>query len=220
MNPLPPITKYLLWAIGIAFVVQMLAPEQMLLNFALWPLGDVSVGGPAQSLFRPWQLLSYGLLHGDFMHLFLNAIGLFQFGGQVEYAVGRKRYIHFVLATTIGAALCQLVVAAAMADSGSPIGYTVGASGFIYGLLLAYGLMYPHERVMLMLPPVEMSARTMAIGFGALALLLGVFGAGGGVAHFAHLGGMLAGWLMLRYWQGKPPFGRRPRPRPPLRSVK
>ena len=203
MNPFPPITKYLLWAIGIAFVVQLLAPQQVLLNFALWPLGDVTMGGQSLSLFRPWQVLTYGLLHGDFMHLFLNAIGLFQFGGRIEDALGRKRYIQFALACTIGAALCQLVVAAALADSGSPIGYTVGASGFVYGLLLAYGLMFPHERVMLMLPPVEMSARTMAFAFGGLALLMGVFGTGGGIAHFAHLGGMLFGFLLLRYWSAQ-----------------
>jgi membrane associated rhomboid family serine protease len=109
-----------------------------------------------------------------------------------------------------------------MVESGSPPFPTVGASGFVYGILLAWAVMYPHERVFMILPPVEVSVRTMVMIFGGLALFLGVSGTAQGVAHFAHLGGMLFGWLLLRYWQGKPPFGKRKPPppkRPNLRSV-
>jgi membrane associated rhomboid family serine protease len=98
----------------------------------------------------------------------------------------------------------------------------VGASGAIYGVLLAWAVMWPHDRVLMILPPMEVSVRTMVLIFGGLELFMGVTGTMQGVAHFAHLGGMLFGWLLLRYWQGKPPFGkRRPPPpkRPNLRSV-
>src|SRR5918993_3839156 len=103
-----------------------------------------------------------------------------------------------------------------MTNSGTPAFPTVGASGGVFGLLLAYGLLFPHERVMLLLPPVEMSARTLVIVFGVISLLMGVTGTAQGIAHFAHLGGMLFGWLLLRYWRGQPPFNKRRPPGPRL----
>jgi membrane associated rhomboid family serine protease len=217
--PLPRVTKYLLWALAIGYLLQMVAGNVALMYFALWPLGGVSaeLGG---SLFQPWQVLTYALLHGNFMHLFLNGIGLFQFGPRIEYALGEKRFLQYVLVCTLGAGLCQLLVTTLIVRSGSPAFPTVGASGFIFGILLAYGAMFPRDRIMLMLPPIEMSARTMVIAVGALELLMGVTGTLQGVAHFAHLGGMLFGWLLLRYWSGKPPFGKRKPQRPHLRSVR
>ena len=217
--PLPRVTKYLLWALAIGYLLQMMATEVALMNFALWPLGELAPEQGGGTLFRPWQLLTYALLHGNFMHLFLNGIGLFQFGPRIEHALGEKRFIQYVLVCTVGAGLCQLLVTTMMVRSGASPFPTVGASGFIFGILLAYGAMFPHDRIMLMLPPIEMSARTMVIVFGAIELLSGVTGTMQGVAHFAHLGGMLFGWLLLRYWSGKPPFGK-PKPRRPnLRSV-
>lgn len=214
---IPPVTKYLLWAIGIGYLLQMIAPGVMEANFALWPWD--SAGDAGGQPFRPWQLVTYALLHGGFAHLFFNAFGLFQFGPRVEYALGQKRFLQFVLACTVGAGLCQLAVGTWMVNSGYQAFSTLGASGFIYGILLAYGVMFPHERIMLILPPVEMSARTFVIIFGAIELFLGVTGTNQGVAHFAHLGGMLFGWLLLRYWQRKPPFGKPRPPRPKLHSV-
>ena len=85
---------------------------------------------------------------------------------------------------------------------------TVGASGALFGLLLAFGMLFPNRTIMPLFPPIPMKARTFVIVFGALELLLGVDG-GTGVAHFAHLGGMLGGFLMIRYWRGQLPFGRR-----------
>jgi membrane associated rhomboid family serine protease len=90
-------------------------------------------------------------------------------------------------------------------------GPTIGASGGIYGLLMAYAMLFPRERVMLLIPPIPMSARTLVIVFGALSLLMGVTGTAGGIAHFAHLGGMLFGWLLIRYWRGQSPFTRKPK---------
>ena len=95
---------------------------------------------------------------------------------------------------------------------------TIGASGGIYGLLLAYGMLFPRERVMLLIPPIPMSARTLVIVFGAIELVMGVTGTAAGIAHFAHLGGMLFGWLLIRYWGGQPPFARR-KPPPRFRVV-
>src|SRR3546814_12885501 len=98
-----------------------------------------------------------------------------------------------------------------MASQGAPVGPTLGASGGVFGLLLAYGMLFPNQRVMLLIPPIPMKARTLVIIYGAIELLLGFTGLQPGVAHFAHLGGMLFGWLLINYWRGKPPFSRRGR---------
>lgn len=225
MNPIPPVTKYLLWALGIAFLLQQLQPQTATIYFALWPWGEFQDSGQVYNLFQPWQLLTYGLLHGSFMHLFLNAFGLIQFAPRIEYALGQKRFIIFCLVCTIGAGLCQLAIGTWQLNNGGNPYPTVGASGLIYGVLLAYGMLYPHERIMMLLPPIEMSARTFVMVFGGIELFFGVTGTMAGVAHFAHLGGMLFGWLLLRWWQNKPPFNRTPRPPPPpkrpnhLRSI-
>jgi len=86
---------------------------------------------------------------------------------------------------------------------------TVGASGALFALLLAFGMLFPNRVIMLLFPPIPMKARTFVIVFGALELFLGLYSRGSGVAHFAHLGGMVGGFLMIRYWRGQPPFGRR-----------
>jgi membrane associated rhomboid family serine protease len=215
LSPIPLVTKVLLWAIGIAFLLQQLNPDVATIYFALWPIGDVAAQGQVYNLFQPWQLLSYALLHGSFIHLFFNAFALIQFGPRLEYSLGRKRYIQFLLVCTIGAALCELVVTTMMLRAGSPPIPTVGASGAIYGVLLAWAVLYPHDRVLMILPPMEVSVRTMVLIFGGLELLMGITGTMQGVAHFAHLGGMLFGWLLLRFWQRRPPFGGGRKPPPP-----
>ena len=223
MNPLPPVTKALLWAVAIVFLLQQIAGEFLLLHFALWPWGDFPVGTGADGLpvsagFQPWQLVTYGFLHDpqNFFHLFFNGLALYQFGPRVESSLGSRRFAAFYFTCLVGAALCQLLVTGYMIDAGGQAFPTLGASGAIYGILLAYGLLFPHERVMLLIPPIPMSARTLVIVFGVIELVLGVTGSAAGVAHFAHLGGMLFGWLLLRYWRGEPPFKRRPPPRPRL----
>jgi membrane associated rhomboid family serine protease len=136
------------------------------------------------------------------------------FGAPLEYTWGQKRYLAYYLVCMVGAGLCQLVVGAWMMAQGSGAYPTMGASGAIFGLLLAYGMLFPNQRVMLLIPPIPMKARTLVIVYGAVELLLGASGLQPGVAHFAHLGGMLFGWMMIRYWRGQPPFGRRGPPRP------
>ena len=214
---LPPVTKALLIANGVVFLLQhLLGPAFD--PFQLWPLGGGAYDpyGPAHE-FLPWQLLTYGFLHGSLPHLLFNMLALLMFGAPLEYTWGNKRFLTFYLVCVAGAGLCQLVVASWAVANGHPPYATVGASGGVFGLLLAYGMLFPNQRVMLLIPPIPMRARTLVIVYGAIELFLGVTGAAPGVAHFAHLGGMLFGWLLIRYWRGQPPFGRRGPGRGPWR---
>ncbi|MCE2869534.1 MAG: rhomboid family intramembrane serine protease [Gammaproteobacteria bacterium] len=206
---LPKVTRNLLWIIALVYLAQQFLGDA-LMPFMLWPLQAVFVGTGSDGLpvsmgFQPWQLLTYGFMHdpNGFGHLFFNGIALYQFGGRLEEVWGGRRYLSFFLVCIIGAGICQLAFMAWMPETAGP---TIGASGGVYGLLMAYAMLFPRERVMLLIPPIPMSARTLVIVFGALSLLMGVTGTAGGIAHFAHLGGMLFGWLLIRYWRGQPPF--------------
>ncbi|GAB2505022.1 rhomboid family intramembrane serine protease [Pseudoxanthomonas sangjuensis] len=204
---IPPVTQALLIANGLVFLLQLMLGDPLLVNFMLWPLG----GDPG---FLPWQLLTYGFMHGSVPHLLFNMLALYMFGSPLEYTWGEKRFLTYYLVCVIGAGLLQLVVGAwAMAQGGEAYP-TVGASGGVFGLLLAYGMLFPNNRIMLLFPPIPMKARTFVVLYGALELFLGFGGLQPGVAHFAHLGGMLFGWLLIRYWRGQPPFGRRRPPGP------
>ncbi len=215
---LPPVTKALLIANLAVFVLQWLSESSGFGGFLeylmLWPLGS---GGAFDAPgFMPWQLLTYGFMHGGLSHLLFNMLALVMFGAQVEHVWGARRFLGYYLTCVAGAAVCQLLVGAATMSMGGEAYPTVGASGGIFGLLLAYGMLFPHQRVMLLIPPVPMKARTLVIVYGVIELLLGVTGTAPGVAHFAHLGGMLFGWLLIRQWRRRPPPGGR---RPPLRAV-
>ena len=189
-----PVTTGLIVANVVVFLLQGLLPG--LTNaFALWPLGTSRVVAGAG--FAPWQLVSYAFLHGSFTHILFNMLGLYMFGGPVERVFGARRYLTYYFVCVLSAAITQLVVAAV---SGS-IYPTVGASGGIFGLLLAYGLYFPNNRVMLLFPPIPMPARMFVFVYAALELFLGVTGTQEGVAHFAHLGGMIGGYAMLRTWR-------------------
>jgi len=164
--------------------------------YALWPLG---------SGFAPWQLLTYALLHSGLLHLAFNMYGLWMFGSELERLWGPRRLLQYYVVSVLVAGAVQLVVA-----SGAPVPYpTVGASGGLFGLLIGYAMLFPNRTIVLLIPPIPMPAWMFAVLYGLLELTLGVTGGQSGIAHFAHLGGMLGGWLMLRYWAGRPPFGRR-----------
>lgn len=206
---LPPVTKALLIVNVVVFLLQAVLPGWVVGPLELWP---VEVGGlefgPNRG-FMPWQLLTYGFLHADPMHVLFNMLAVAMFGASLEFTWGSRRYLTYYLVCVVGAGLCQLVVSTWMVTSSGMLYPTIGASGGVFGLLLGYGLLFPQRRVMLLIPPIPMRARTLVIVYGALELLLGFTGLQPGVAHFAHLGGMLFGWLMILYW-------RRPRrPRPP-----
>jgi membrane associated rhomboid family serine protease len=196
MPPLPPVTKVFMLVCVAVFCAQLLLGQWIEGLFALWPI--------ASGYFMPWQVLTYAFLHGDFGHLFFNMLGLWMFGGELERLWGQKRFIQFLIAGALAAAAVQLVWTAVV---GSRVP-TVGASGALYALLLGFGMLFPNRMIMLLIPPIPMKAKYFVAVFGVIALVLGLTG-GGGVAHFAHLGGMLGGFLMLRYWRGQSPFGRR-----------
>jgi len=223
---LPRVTKILLIANIAGFALQWLLGDESLVSLMLWPVGDgiddAAGGAPA---FLPWQLLSYAFLHGSFMHLAFNMLALVMFGAQLEHTWGDRRFLTYYLVCVVGAGLCQLLVGSMAVSQGQGPYPTIGASGGVFGLLLAYGMLFPNQRVMLLFPPIPMKARTLVILYGVFELSLGLTGWQPGVAHFAHLGGMLFGWLLIRYWRGQPPFGGRKPPtkptrRPPLRVVR
>lgn len=211
---LPPVVKALLIANGLVFLLQMVMSPQALSPFMLWPIGSAAGDPYATTEFLPWQVLTYSFMHGNFPHLLFNMLALLIFGAQLEHTWGERRFLTYYVVCVVGAALCQLAVGAWVTSQGNPAYPTIGASGGVFGLLLAYGMLFPNQRVMLLIPPIPMKARTLVIVYGVIELLLGFSGLQPGVAHFAHLGGMLFGWLLIRYWRGQPPFGRRPPPRP------
>jgi len=193
---MPPVTQALLLINVALYAVDYLLGNLLQQNFALWPLGPN---------FMPWQMVTYAFLHGSVAHLFFNMLGLWMFGAELERVWGQKRFIQFYFASVLSAAIVQLLFNL-LIGSGAP---TVGASGGLFGLLLAFGMMFPNRIIIPLFPPIPMKAKVFVAVFGGLELLFGVTGTASGVAHFAHLGGMLGGFLMIRYWRGQPPFGRR-----------
>jgi membrane associated rhomboid family serine protease len=193
----PPAVKGLLISNGIVFLLttQPAYAQFIFEYFALWP-GDA---------FIPWQLISYAFIHGGFTHLFFNMFALWMFGSQIEFAWGTRRFMLFYLVCVLGAAITQLAVAS-LSGQHYP---TVGASGGVFGLLLAFGMMYPNRRLLLLFPPIPVKAKYFVAGYGLIELSLGVFGLEEGVAHFAHLGGMFAGFVLIQYWRSRWPFGGR-----------
>lgn len=177
----------------------MVADPVMMAYFALWPLHTASASGGEIS-FQPWQLVTYGFLHGGLTHLLFNMLALYMFGSDLERVFGQKRFAVFYLVSVLTAALAQLLIASL--GSGPPIP-TVGASGGVFGLLLGFGLYFPQRKVMLIFLPVPMPAWLFVTLYGALELFLGVTGTQRGVAHFAHLGGMLGGYLTILAWRSR-----------------
>jgi membrane associated rhomboid family serine protease len=199
LGSVPPITRLLLIANIAVFILQAYADESLILLFALWPFGAPAYVGPQTPAgFLPWQLVTYSFLHGNALHLLVNMLGLFMFGSEVERVLGYRRFFSYYIVSVLAAAIAQLVMSALSAGPPYP---TVGASGGVFGLLLAYGMFFPRRMVMLIFPPIPMPARVFVFVYAAIELYLGVTGTQAGVAHFAHLGGMLGGYLMLRRWR-------------------
>ena len=196
MPPMPPITQALLLINVAAFCIDYFVGPWFTQLLALWPIDS--------GRFLPWQVATYSFLHGSMTHLFFNMLGLWMFGAELEQVWGPKRFIQFYAASVLTAALAQLLVAS-LTGAQYP---TVGASGGLFGLLLAFGMMFPNRTIIPLFPPIPMKAKVFVALYGGLELLFGVTGSMQGVAHFAHLGGMLGGFLMIRYWQGKAPFRR------------
>jgi membrane associated rhomboid family serine protease len=161
-------------------------------NLALWPLYS--------GYFQPWQLFSYGFLHGGFNHLFFNMFAVFMFGFPLEKMWGSKRYADYFGICILGAGLIQLFVQYLSAN----IYPTIGASGAVFGLLLAYGVMWPNNKLFLIFFPVPIKAKWFVLIYGVAELIFGVTGTLPQVAHFAHLGGLFFGAGLLWRWGWRP----------------
>jgi membrane associated rhomboid family serine protease len=192
---MPPVTTALIAANVAVYLLQMAQPH-LVIPFALWPLA-ASAASNGQVSFEPWQLLTYGFLHGSFVHLLFNMFALYMFGGALEQVVGSRRFTAYYLVSVLAAAITQLLVMSLARE----IYPTVGASGGVFGLLLAYAIYFPNNRVYFLLVPFPIKARVFVFIYAAIELFLGVTGTQEGVAHFAHLGGLVGGALMLAYWR-------------------
>lgn len=204
----PSVVQILLLLNGIAFMFLFSAPMAIIETFALWPLGltDQIVFNNIAPRFQLWQLISYAFLHGGLFHLLFNLFALWIFGSRIEQAWGSKAFVIYYFVCVIGAALVQLLVSGQAMNSGE-IYPTLGASGGVFGLLLAFALTFPNEKLMLLIPPIIIKAKWFVLIYAAVELYAGVTGTLAGIAHFAHLGGMLFGFLLLWYW-GKHPLRR------------
>ena len=204
MPKLPPVTAALLVANILVFLLQQAGGESMLAHFALWPLGNSQVaqlddGTVVRVAFQPWQILTYSFLHGSFAHIAFNMIALWMFGGPVETVLGSRRYTIYYFVCVLGAAAAQLaVIALFQPDHFYP---TVGASGGIFGLLLAFAVFYPHARIALIFVPIPLPAPVFVVGYMIIELFLGITGTQAGVAHFAHLGGASIGFVLILLWR-------------------
>ena len=163
-------------------------------------MGRIFALYPIQShYFHWWQFITYMYMHGGFWHILFNMYTLYIFGCVVENIIGTKKFITFYTICGVGAAALHLLVQSLTNDFAP----TVGASGSIYGVLIAFAILFPESRLTLLFPPVTLSAKWMVIIFAVIELTTGITGAAANVAHFAHLGGMLIGWLLIKYWKGK-----------------
>ncbi len=195
---LTPVTGALIIANVIVYLLQNLLGDPLVISFALWPPEVMLDDG--SSLFHIWQLVTYAFLHGSPQHLFFNMFALYMFGSDIERLFGRQRYVIYYFVCVIGAALMQLLVNHLM-HSTAP---TLGASGGVFGLLLAFGMAYPQRRIMLIFPPIPMPAWVFVTGYGVIELFMGITQTQQGVAHFAHLGGMAGGFVLIQYWRRRP----------------
>jgi membrane associated rhomboid family serine protease len=194
MLALPPVTRAIIIANVVVFLLQQVAGNVILSLFALWPVGD--------PLFQPWQLLTYSFLHEGLLHIFFNMFALYMFGTPLEMFWGGRRFTFYYLACVLTAAGTELLVENAT-RVGGPV---LGASGGVFGLLLAFAWYFPKQRLMLIFPPIPMPAWLFVTLYGLAELFFGVTGFEPGVAHFAHLGGMLGGALSILYWRARGRF--------------
>lgn len=214
---LPHATRLLLIVIVVMFGLQQIWPDEMLAWFGLWPdVGPILVGraagAPVYAEFAPWQFLTHGFLHGGLAHLFLNGLALLMFGAMIEQAWGGVRFTVFFLLCVIGGGLMQWWWVGV--PQGNEVSVTLGASGGIFGVLVAFALLFPRHKVMLLFPPIPMPAWLLVSLFALVSTVLGVTGIAGGIAHFAHLGGMIAGLVIYvvtaRNWRRhRAPFDHR-----------
>ncbi len=180
----------------VVYLLQLAGNGQLELMLALWPLRPYE----GHVYFHVWQIVTYSFLHDthNYFHLFFNMFALWMFGAEIERYVGPRRVLACYFASVITAALAQLSVPFVVP---APFGPTLGASGGVFGLLLAYAMLFPKRKVIPLIPPIPMPAWLFATIFASLELFLGVTGTLSGIAHFAHLGGMVGSALVVMQWR-------------------
>ncbi|MEM1321357.1 MAG: rhomboid family intramembrane serine protease [Bacteroidota bacterium] len=157
---------------------------------------------PSSPYFQPFQIVTHMFMHGGLAHLFFNMFGVFMFGPPLENLWGPKKFLFYYLATGFGALILHLIVNYIELNFFGVIPVPMlGASGALFGLLVGYGMNYPENRIMLLIPPIPIKAKYFVMIYAGLELFLGFSGANTGIAHFAHLGGALAGLLLILYWR-------------------
>ncbi len=207
LQNIPPVTRNLILVNILMFIATIFNENFMIGTFGLFY--------PSSTYFHWWQVLTHMFMHGGFWHIFFNMYTLFIFGVVVERIIGSKKFLFFYFVCGLGAAALQMgtqwieMQMFMNSDSATALQNivalkttpTVGASGAIYGVLIGYAMLFPESKMTLIFPPVTLSAKWMVIIFAGIELFTGVFGIVDGVAHFAHLGGMLIGWLLIRWWR-------------------
>lgn len=189
----------LLIANVVVYLAQWLLPrlDPILSMFALY--------FPTSGYFHIWQPFTYMFLHGNFQHLFFNMFGLWMFGRRIEYDLGTRHFLIYYFVCGVGAAILNIMVNWLQLFNGADAELirsisTIGASGAVYGLLLAYGIMHPNDVFMMLIPPLPVKAIWLVIGYGIIELFEGIL-ISDNIAHFAHLGGMLFGYILLVIWK-------------------
>ena len=212
MDNVPRVTKNIILVNVIMFVATLINEPLMTRWFALFY--------PTSPYFHGWQFITHMFMHGGFWHILLNMYALYVFGSVLERMIGEKKFLLFYFICGLGAAalhtgveyLQALSYMDAIAEGSQTAAQsymtlkmtpTVGASGAIYGVLIGYAMLFPNSKLTLIFPPVTLSAKVWVLIFAGIELLTGITGTVGGVAHFAHLGGMLIGFLMIQYWRKK-----------------
>lgn len=195
---MPPITFALVLLNVLVYALELATGPDIIRVFGLWPPGS---GG----VFHIWQLVTYSFLHGSLMHLGFNMFAVWMFGAALETRWNDLRYLLTYLLSVVVAAMTQIVVSGFFLHSSTAV---IGASGGVFGLLLAYALYFPRSSITIVfLPFIRIPARTFVLGYGVVELLLGLTNTDAGVAHFAHLGGLFGGWLGVQYFRGRGVFG-------------
>lgn len=204
ISQIPTVTKNLVAINILMFIATLVNENFMVANFAMFY--------PASPFFKPWQILTHMFMHGGFWHIFFNMYSLLMFGSILERSLGPKKYLIFYFVTGLGAVAlhtgvewmqARVFIANEAVDAYQQllVTPTLGASGAIYGVLIGFAMLYPQARLTLIFPPIPMTAKWLVIIFAAIELFSGINGIQDGVAHFAHLGGMLFGWLLIRWWR-------------------
>lgn len=188
--------KILIAANALVFLLQILSGGALDGLFALWPMQPID----GVAYFHLWQIITYSFLHStdNITHLLFNMLGLWMFGAEVERYVGPRRLLACYFASVVSAGLSQLFIPTLF---GAPPAPTIGASGGVFGLLLAYAFLFPRRKVIPLFPPIPMPAWLFATLYAGVELFLGVTGSLSGVAHFAHLGGMVGSALVIMRWR-------------------